>query len=507
MAAAVVGLAAAAGGGYYLLNKPVNTQGGPGGSVSPVASPPASSAPGSGGPARPSSVEVAKVEKTSLQDDAQAVGSLRARQNIMLRPEVSGRVLSLGFTDGNPVRKGQLMVQLDDVLQRAEVKQSQAQVSIAQANFKRNQELVAQNFVAQRVLEESGASLQVAQAQLSLSCARLSRMRIDAPFSGVVGIRTVNLGDYVKDGADLVNIEDISSMWADFRLPERFQNKVKKGQTVELLLDAFPGRQFKAKIEAIDPAIDANARSISVRAALPNTGGEAWLARAPGGRPGASAASVALGAPIAGAAKPPAKPPTKPTGPARKTAPAGSDSAVAPSPSSPEWQVCQANDRAVAGAPAVAAVAAVAAPSQGGPLRPGMFVRATAIFGVRDNALIVPEEAIVPQGGRQFVFKVVPPSAVPGTATAALSPDITQVSQRAEVRVGVRRPGRVEIESTGAVGLAEGDTIVTAGQQRLQRDGSPIRVVDLARPAGAGSAPAASSAASSAASGAVFGAK
>jgi membrane fusion protein, multidrug efflux system len=134
-----------------------------------------------------------------------------------------------------------------------------------------------------------------------------------------------------------------------------------------------------------------------------------------------------------------------------------------------------------------------------------MFVRATTVFGVNDSALVVPEEAIVPQGGRQFVIKVVAPSAVPGTATAALGPDVTQVSQRAEVRLGVRRAGRVEVSSAGAVTLAEGDMVVTAGQQRLQRDGSAVRVLDLSRPPGAPGA--AASAASPAAPTASAGAK
>ncbi len=118
-------------------------------------------------PALPSSapraagVEVAKAERARLQDDAQSVGTLRSRQSVMLRPEVAGRVREIGFADGSTVRKGQVLVQLDDTLQKAEIKQAQAQVSIAQANLKRNQELVAQSFVAQRVLDESGANLQV----------------------------------------------------------------------------------------------------------------------------------------------------------------------------------------------------------------------------------------------------------------------------------------------------------------------------------------------------------
>jgi membrane fusion protein (multidrug efflux system) len=121
-------------------------------------------------------------------------------------------------------------------------------------------------------------------------------------------------------------------------------------------------------------------------------------------------------------------------------------------------------------------------------LRPGMFARVTAVFGERDDARVIPEEAIVPQGGRQFVIKLVD------------GPDAqTKTTQRVEVKVGLRRPGRVEIVE----GLQEGDTVVTAGQQRVQRDGSPVRVVDLAARAGNGRPPGAAVPAASPAAAAV----
>ena len=104
-----------------------------------------------------------------ITDDAQAVGSLRSRQSVMLRPEVSGRVTRLNFRDGEKVRRGQLLVQLDDQLPQAQVQQAQAELSIAQANHKRNQELVAQNFISKRSVDESAANLQVAQAKLALA--------------------------------------------------------------------------------------------------------------------------------------------------------------------------------------------------------------------------------------------------------------------------------------------------------------------------------------------------
>ncbi|MCU0925292.1 MAG: efflux RND transporter periplasmic adaptor subunit [Hydrogenophaga sp.] len=378
---AITGLAIASAAAWWFQNQPKQTAPEPAASSGPGGARP--SAPGGGRPGGagggPPGVEVVQVKSTRLQDDAQAVGSLRSRQSVTLRPEVSGRIAQIAFADGARVQRGQLLVQLDDVLQRAELSQAQAQLSIAQANLKRNQELVAQAFVAQRVLDESRANLQVAEAQVALAQARLSRMRITAPFNGTVGLRTVNLGEYVKDGADLVNLEDTSQLTVDFRLPERYQSRVAAGQPVRVEIDALPGKSFNARVQAVDPLVDANGRSIAVRAVLP--------------------------------------------------------------------------------------------PSPGGDLRPGMFARVTTVFSVNDEALVVPEEAIVPQAGKQFVFRLLKE----GEGDAA-----KLVSQRTEVQLGVRRGAQVQI----AQGLNAGDTVVVAGQQRLQRDGTAVRVVDMSRPGG-----------------------
>ncbi|MEP6908525.1 MAG: efflux RND transporter periplasmic adaptor subunit [Pseudoxanthomonas sp.] len=349
--------------------------------------------PGAGAGAaagKPVAVEAAKVEVVRLVDDAQAVGSLRSRRSVVLRPEVSGRITQLNFTDGQRVRKGQVLVQFDDQLPLAQVQQSQAELSIAQANQKRNQELVAQNFVSQRSLDESAANLQVAQAKLSLAKATAARLKIVAPFDGIAGIRLVNAGDYLKDGSDIVNIEDIDALFVDFRLPERFQSKVRRGQTALLDIDALPGRRFSAQIQAIDPLIDANGRSVGIRGCIDNR----------------------------------------------------------------QLQ-----------------------------LRPGMFARANTVFSVRDDARVIPEEAIVPQGNRQFVIKLLDgPSAQ------------TRTTQRVEVKVGIRGLGKVEILE----GLEAGDTVVAAGQQRVQRDGSVVSVVQVGAAAPAAGAVAARPAAAAA---------
>lgn len=378
VAVAVVGMALAGGAAWWLQSRPQLPNPIKGADSSAVR--PSGGAPGV---PRVAGVEVVKVALQALRDDAEAVGSLRARNSVMLRPELVGRITALNFKDGGQVRKGQILVQFDDQLQQAELQQMQAQLAIAQASYQRTQELVTEKFLAQQTLDTSAANLKVAQAQLALAQARLARMAVRAPFDGTAGIRLVNVGDYVKDGTDLVALEDARQMLVDYRLPERYGGLVKPGQSVELTLDALPGRSFKAAVEAIDPLLDANGRSVGVRALL--------------------------------------------------AAPAGAL------------------------------------------LRTGMSARVTTVFSNNASALVVPEEAIVPQGGKQFAIKLVAPP--DGTVLPA---DSKFVSQRQEVQLGVRRAGQVEI----LAGLAVGDTVVVAGQQRLQKDGSPVRVVELGKPAG-----------------------
>ncbi|MEY3762427.1 MAG: Multidrug resistance protein MdtA precursor [Pseudomonadota bacterium] len=282
---ALIGLALAVAAAWWFQNKPAAPKAelaasgsGPNSVAQPVpatagapgAGGTAGTAPGTGAPQRPPAVEVAKVEKAMLVDETQSVGSLRSFQGVILRPEVGGRVSQVLFKDGQKVKKGQILVQFDDQLPAAQLAQSKAELSIAQANHTRNQELVAQNFISKRSLDESDAALQVAQAKLALAQATLQRLKVLAPFDGTAGFRQINVGDYLKDGADMVNVEDIEAVLLDFRLPERFQSKVKTGQKAQVTMDALPGRKFTAVIQAIDPLIDANGRSVGVRGCIDN---------------------------------------------------------------------------------------------------------------------------------------------------------------------------------------------------------------------------------------------
>src|SRR5690606_21578850 len=141
---------------------------------------------------------------------------------------------------------------------QAEVQQARAELGIARANLVRNEDLARQNFISVRAKDESAANVQVLEAKLALAEARLAKLRIIAPFSGVVGMRNVSVGDYIKDGTDLVNLEDISSVKVDFRIPEKYADQVRPGQQIEVTVDALPDTPFRARVDAIDPQVDSS---------------------------------------------------------------------------------------------------------------------------------------------------------------------------------------------------------------------------------------------------------
>ena len=375
---AVVALAAAVGAAWW-LQRPQ-----PASSPSPAAARPGAPGGGGGGPVV---VESTPARLQAISEDIEAVGSLRSRQGTMVRAEVGGRVTQINFRDGQRIRRGQLLVQLDDRLQRAQVQQAQAELSIAQANHKRNSELVAQGFISQRGVDESAAAVQVALAKAELARATAARLRVLAPFDGVAGLRNISVGDYLKEGSDIVNLEDMSAMYVDFRLPERLQARVRPGQQARVQVEALPDRAFAAVVQAVDPQIDANGRSLNVRGCIDN-------------------------------------------------------------------RLLQ--------------------------LRPGMFARVNTRLGDDRQALMIPEEAVVSQGGRQTVVRLL------RSEGADSGPGWT--AQRVDVQTGTRQAGRVEIVR----GLAEGERVVTAGHQRIQRDGTAVRLAEApanGTPDGVASAP------------------
>ncbi len=348
--AAIVALGAYA---YYANRAPVTVPGevGKGG-------PPGPGAAKGGGIAV--AVETATVATARLQEDVVAIGTLRSNESVVVRPEISGRITEIGFAEGSPVARGQLLVALDASVNAAEVQQARANLALAESNFKRTTDLEREKFVSTNAKDQSLNALRVAQANVALTEARLAKTRIPAPFAGVIGIRQVSVGDYVKEGQDLATLEDISSLKVDFRLPEVMLTDLKRGQAVEVVSDAIPNRTFVATLDAIDPLVDQNGRAVVLRARLKNVESR---------------------------------------------------------------------------------------------LRPGMFVRTRLILAERANALTVPEEALMPSGAEQYVYRV-----VDGKAT------------RVRVKTGLRRGSQVEV----VAGLQAGDVVVTAGQIKL-REGAAVR--------------------------------
>lgn len=243
-------------------------------SGNPSASAPPGMVKGGGAPASMAlPVETVIVAASELALDATAVGSLRSNESVVLRPETAGRIAVINFKDGSAVAKGSLLVGLDAAMQSAEYDQAKANLGLAQMNLKRSRELFEKKFVSQQALDNVEAALKVQEAALALAQAKLEKMRIKAPFAGVVGIRNVSVGDYVKEGQELVNIEDISTLKIDFRLPESYLGQVRPGQLLEVATDALPGRSFEARIEAINPLVDTAGRAVSCRAHLSNADG------------------------------------------------------------------------------------------------------------------------------------------------------------------------------------------------------------------------------------------
>jgi len=304
-------------------------------------------------------VETAKVHIGPIERRLTAVGSLRSNESVIIRPEIAGRIAEIGFEEGERVRKSRPLVMLDDTVYRAEIEQVQASLELSQANHERALDLLRRNAGTTRARDEALAQLRADQAALELAKARLDKAVIAAPFDGVVGLRNVSVGDFLNVGQDIVNLEQIDPLKADFRVAELYLGAVRPGQRIALEVDAFPGQAFAGEVYAIDPLIDESGRSILLRAKLPNPDNV---------------------------------------------------------------------------------------------LRPGLFARVTLVLNEREGAIQVPEQALVPQGQDQYVFRVV-------DGKAAFT----------KITVGIRREGMVEVLD----GLGPEDEVVTAGQLKI-RDGAEV---------------------------------
>ncbi len=317
--------------------------------------------PDLGLPATP--VELAQVTVGEVIVDVTAVGSLNANESVVIRSEIPGRIRKIHFDEGDRAGQGSPLVTLDDSEYRAQVEEDRAAMELARLNYQRAADLHNKKLASDQNFDEARARLEQARARLSLDESRLAKTRIVAPFEGLTGLREVSPGEYIQAGQNIVNFEDIDPIKVEFRVPERYLNQVREGQSVEVRVDSFPDHVFKGDVYAIDPRIDRGTRTVALKARVANVDGK---------------------------------------------------------------------------------------------LRPGMFARVRLVLEKRDRALLVPEQAIVPQGEGKFVY--------------VLEGDKAQLRP---VKIGKRIRGQAEILD----GVTAGDTVVVAGHQKI-RPGTAVRAVN-----------------------------
>jgi len=332
-------------------------------------------------PAKPMGIPVkaVPVKVGKVSDEVTAVGTLLAEESVIIRPEIDGRIVGLHFQEGHAVTAGTRLVTIDNTEYEAQAAAVRADLKTEEQRLVRTKELHQQNFISKDALDVQLGAVDRLKARLAEAESRMAKTVIRAPFSGTVGLRMISPGAYVKAGADVVRLESIGTIKADFRIPEQYMSKIGPNQEVVIRLDAYQGEDFRGRVYAVEPVVDERTRTVLMRARVPNKSNK---------------------------------------------------------------------------------------------LKPGMFVRVAVTMATRPDAIVVPEQALWPQGQDNFVFRVVEGKAV-----------------LTKVLIGNRQPGEVEI----AHGLGPGDTVVTEGQIKL-RDGAPVMVMG-APPAAPANAPATAAAA------------
>ena len=227
-------------------------------------------------PAKPRGlpVKASSVLVGDLVEDITAVGTVVANESVRIRTEIAGRLTKLNFDEGQNVKLDQLLVSLDDREYRAELAAVNAELRTEKQRFLRLKELYQQKFISKEALDIQAGAVSRLAAMVQGADARLQKTVITAPFSGVVGLRKVSLGAYLEAGDDIAKLEDLSSVKVDFRVPEIYLSKIRSGQSISLIVDAYATTPFKGKVYAIETGIDGETRTALVRARVNNKAGK-----------------------------------------------------------------------------------------------------------------------------------------------------------------------------------------------------------------------------------------
>jgi len=223
-------------------------------------------------PPPPATIASAEVQRESWQPYLYSVGSVVATQGVFVTTEVPGQVESILFESGQQVAAGDVILQLDDSVDEADLEGLIAQLNLARLQFERARKLLKDRSVSQSEYDQSRAQLDSAEATVASKRAVIAKKKIRAPFGGQLGIREVDVGEYLSPGARIVPLQALDPVYVDYTLPERHFDTLAVGQAVRVEVQAYPGQVFEGSISAINPGIDPGTRSVRLRATLDNPG-------------------------------------------------------------------------------------------------------------------------------------------------------------------------------------------------------------------------------------------
>ncbi|QDX30851.1 efflux RND transporter periplasmic adaptor subunit [Dickeya poaceiphila] len=218
----------------------------------------------------PIPVSTIRAELRSVAEQLQAVASLQAVREVLLSPDTSGRVTAINFDAGQFVREGDVLIQLYDAPEQADRLAAKAKADFAQLQLRRSQALASTGAGSRELLEQRMSEAAQSAAEVRQLDARIQQKAIRAPFSGQLGIRRVNPGQYLNAGDEIASLTQLDPLYVNFTLPQQDLPKLTPGASVQVTVDAAPGRVFTAKVSTIDPRIDRETRNIAIQALLPN---------------------------------------------------------------------------------------------------------------------------------------------------------------------------------------------------------------------------------------------
>ena len=218
----------------------------------------------------PAQISAVEAKTESVPRFAAGIGSVAAVHQVTINPEVGGRVTKIFFEPGAVVKAGDPLVQLNDAPDRGDLANYQAQARWAETTLQRSSELAKRDFTARETVDQKQSQLDQARAQIIKTEALINQKLIRAPFSGQLGTRQIEVGQYLTPGARIATLTDLSALYANFTLPSQIRAQISTGQRVNVTADAFPGRTFSAEITTLEPQISADTRTMAIQATMPN---------------------------------------------------------------------------------------------------------------------------------------------------------------------------------------------------------------------------------------------